>query len=76
MNFIQGALAPFGHIPFLFQVPSSDQNVCHMVDRRSGFDRDAENLHQDWIKVGNYINDVISDDEQQSSEQQSSNEKR
>ena len=75
MNFIQGALAPFSPIPFLFQVPSPDQNMCHMVDRRSGFERDADSLHQDWINVGNYINEVIRDNEQQSSEQQPSSKK-
>jgi len=70
MSFIQGTLAPFGHIPFLVQGPSPSQNSFHAVDKKTGFDRDAENLHQDWVNVGNYINDAISNHEQQSTDEE------
>jgi len=58
-HFIQGFLAPFGFMTSLFQIPTPERKQDGSEPPKSGFERDAENLRQDWLNVGNYINDAI-----------------
>jgi hypothetical protein len=55
-DFIQGIYAPFD-LPICLPAPPSDWTSTEPF--QSGFEQDASNLRQDWINVGNYINNAI-----------------
>jgi hypothetical protein len=70
-SFLQGALGTF-HFPLVFPfslgVPANGI-PAKWQPKESGFQDDADNLQNDWLLVGNYLNDAVNNYERNTTEQ-------
>jgi hypothetical protein len=62
-HFIMGVLAPFGPLLSLTTGRRTDRTVrCR---KKSGFERDAENLRRDGLAVGTFVQNAVNDYERE-----------